>query len=169
MSPAYPTTPYQQSSYDQAPQPGNPTYTEAWALVEAARRMAAPIEYGALDDPENLEKLRTALRLNWRLWTIFQSELSLEDGPVPTSIRESMLSLCNFVDKHTVETLNSPTAERVSTLIEINRQIANGLLDSLQNALDANEALNSAGEAEAKPEAPSDTPTQPITSIDTDV
>ena len=31
---------YKQSSYEQIPEPGNPTYTEAWALVEAARRMA---------------------------------------------------------------------------------------------------------------------------------
>ena len=45
-----------------------------------------------------------------------------------------MLSLCHFVDKHTVEALNEPTAERVATLIEVNRQIANGLLASLQSA-----------------------------------
>jgi flagellar protein FlaF len=153
---------YQKSSYDQVPQPGNPTYSEAWALVEAARRMAAPLQFGKLDDPLNMSKMREALRLNWRLWTIFQTELSLEDGPVPTTIRESMLSLCNFVDKHTVETLNQPTAERVATLIEINRQIANGLLESLHNAMDANEA------AAHQQQTPANAP-KPITSIDTDV
>lgn len=153
---------YQKSSYDQVPQPGNPTYSEAWALVEAARRMAAPLQFGKLDDPANMAKMREALRLNWRLWTIFQTELSLEDGPVPTTIRESMLSLCNFVDKHTVETLNQPTAERVATLIEINRQIANGLLESLHNAMDANEA------AAHQQQNPANAP-KPITSIDTDV
>jgi flagellar protein FlaF len=153
---------YQKSSYDQVPQPGNPTYSEAWALVEAARRMAAPLQFGKLDDPANMAKMREALRLNWRLWTIFQTELSLEDGPVPTTIRESMLSLCNFVDKHTVETLNQPTAERVATLIEINRQIANGLLESLHNAMDANEA------AAHQQQNPASAP-KPITSIDTDV
>lgn len=130
---------YQQSSYDQVPQAGNPTYSEAWALVEAARRMAGPLEYGSLDEPENLSTLRDGLRLNWRLWTIFQTELSLEDGPVPTGIRENMLNLCNFVDKHTVETINEPTAERVSILIEINRQIANGLILSLQDPTEEQE------------------------------
>lgn len=160
--------PYQQqTSYNQVPPPGNPTYSEAWALVEAARRMAAPIEYGAIDDPENLSKLREALRLNWRLWTIFQTELSLEDGPVPDNIRGNMLNLCNFVDKHTVETLNEPTVERVSTLIEVNRQIANGLLDSLQQALDANEAA--AGEQQQDNSAPAPEAPPAITSIDTDV
>ena len=125
--------PYDGTPYDQVPAPGNPTYSEAWALVEAARRMAGPLEYGVIDDPENLGKLRDALRLNWRLWTIFQTELSLEEASVPENIRENMLSLCHFVDQHTVETLNETTPERVATLIELNRQIASGLLSSLQN------------------------------------
>ena len=93
----------------------------------------------------------------------FQTELSLEDGPVPTEIRESMLNLCNFVDRHTVDTINAPTPEKIATLIEINRNIANGLLTSLQNALDSAEA---AEDSEASAE--STTPSEALTSIDTD-
>ena len=155
---------YKQSSYEQIPEPGNPTYTEAWALVEAARRMASPLEYGDLNDERNKVRVQESLRLNWRLWTIFQTELSLEDGPVPTEIRESMLNLCNFVDKHTVDTINAPTPEKMSTLIEINRNIANGLLTSLQNALDSAEAAEPS-EEQAESSAPAEAPT----SIDTDV
>jgi len=153
----------QEASYDNIPQPGNPTYSEAWALVEAARRMAAPIKYGALETPEDLEKVRTALRLNWRLWTIFQADLSVEDGQVPDSIRGNMLSLCNFVDKHSVETLSEPTVERVMVLIDINRQIANGLLESLQGATTVSD--------EQAPERvlQATSPNQTLTSIDTDV
>ena len=154
---------YQQSSYDQIPEPGNPTYTEAWALVEAARRMALPLEYADLNDEENKIRVRDSLRLNWRLWTIFQTELSFEDGPVPTEIRESMLNLCNFVDKHTVDTINEPTPEKISTLIEINRNIANGLLTSLQNALDSAEAAQRREES-----TEISTPAAVPTSIDTD-
>ena len=44
---------YQSASYDQTPQPGNPTYTEAWALVEAARRMALPLEFGNIEEEAN--------------------------------------------------------------------------------------------------------------------
>ena len=154
---------YKQSSYEQIPEPGNPTYTEAWALVEAARRMASPLEYGDLNEEKNRVRVRDSLRLNWRLWTIFQTELSLEDGPVPTEIRESMLNLCNFVDRHTVDTINAPTPEKIATLIEINRNIANGLLTSLQNALDSAEA---AEDSEASAE--SSTPSEALTSIDTD-
>ena len=155
---------YKKSPYEQIPEPGNPTYTEAWALVEAARRMALPLEYGDFNDEENKVRVRDSLRLNWRLWTIFQTELSLEDGPVPTEIRESMLNLCNFVDKHTVDTINAPTPEKISTLIEINRNIANGLLTSLQNALDSIEATEHS-EEQAESSAPAEAPT----SIDTDV
>ena len=154
---------YKQSSYEQIPEPGNPTYTEAWALVEAARRMASPLEHGDLNEEKNRVRVRDSLRLNWRLWTIFQTELSLEDGPVPTEIRESMLNLCNFVDRHTVDTINAPTPEKIATLIEINRNIANGLLTSLQNALDSAEA---AEDSEASAE--SGTPSEALTSIDTD-
>jgi len=154
---------YKNSSYEQIPEPGNPTYTEAWALVEAARRMALPLEYGDFNDEENKVRVRDSLRLNWRLWTIFQTELSLEDGTVPTEIRESMLNLCNFVDKHTVDTINVPTPEKISTLIEINRNIANGLLTSLQNALDSAEAAQHS-EEQAESSAPAEAPTP----IDTD-
>ena len=153
----------QEASYDNIPQPGNPTYSEAWALVEAARRMAAPIKYGALETPEDMEKVRTALRLNWRLWTIFQADLSVEDGQVPDSIRGNMLSLCNFVDKHSVETLSEPTVERVMVLIDINRQIANGLLESLQGATTVSD--EQAPERVLQATSPNET----LTSIDTDV
>ena len=129
--------------------------------------MAAPLEYGSINDPDNLSKLRDGLRLNWRLWTIFQTELSLEEGSVPTGIRENMLSLCHFVDKHTVEALNEPTTEKVMTLIEVNRQIANGLLSSLQNTVTGTGST----EQDKQPINPSheDTHQPLVSSIDRDV
>lgn len=151
------------TSYDQIPQPGNPTYTEAWALIETARRMVAPIESGSLEDADNLVKARVALRLNWRLWTIFQTELSHEEGAVPDEIRGNMLSLCNFVDKHSVATINSPTVDRIMRLVEINRQIANGLLESLQG----NEEKTDAQEPKQKSQDKSET--EAIPTIDTAV
>ena len=157
------SNPYRQANvYSTVPQPGNPTYSEAWALVEAARRMAQPIEFGSLENEEDLVKLRTALRLNWRLWTIFQTELSLEEGNVPDNIRENMLSLCNFVDTHSVEMLNEPTVEGVLRLIELNREIANGLLESLENSINPTDPEN---DDQMKEEAVE----QPITSINTNV
>ncbi len=157
--------PQSSGSYSRLPAPGQPTYTEAWALVEAARRMAAALESGPLDAFEVRKTLRDALRLNWRLWTIFQSELSAEESPVPLEIRQNMLSLCNFVDSHTVQTMAEPTPEKVAILIEMNRNIATGLLESLQAAIQAEEAAKKsqaprpssaggAGKTEGEPPAP---------------
>lgn len=135
--------------YSNVPTPGAPNYSEAWALVEAARRMAQAIEaYARLDDPKapkSRELLRDPLRLNWRLWTIFQAELinSLDDenSTMPDEIRNNMLTLCQFVDKHTTQALADPQPERLAVLIDINRNIASGLLENAGAA--APEATNS--------------------------
>lgn len=120
----------QLQSYRRIPEPGSPQQTEAWALVEAARRMAVAIGTGDAKDKETRERMKGALRLNWRLWTIFQAELTRDDNELPADLRENMLTLCQFVDKHTVGCLAEPTAEKLLTLIDINRHIASGLMGS---------------------------------------
>ncbi len=108
------------------PQEGNPRATEAWALTESGRRLA-------LATRSNRNTMREALRLNWRLWTIFQADLTvaIENQATPSDIQLNMLTLCQFVDKHTVAALADPTAERLQVLIDINRNIAAGLRESL--------------------------------------
>jgi len=96
--------------------------TERQALLEAARRLA-----DAQKTPEDTEGLIAAARLNWRLWTIFQSEISTPNCPLPDEVRTNMLNLCNFVDKQTVALLDDPKAELASPLININLQLAEGL------------------------------------------
>lgn len=147
------TKAYQQSdSYSRVPAPGIPTYTEAWALIEAARRMASSSDYANLDDLTDRNKVRDAVRLNWRLWTIFQAEMSSDgaDDSMSGEIRTNMLTLCKFVDEHTVDTLKSPEPEKIRTLIEINRNIAAGLLESLKTLeSDTDTASESTEESEA--------------------
>ncbi len=116
-------------SYERVPQGGQPAQTEAWALLEAASRMAAAIVSGDPSEKETKERMKTALRLNWRLWTIFQAELLDEKCSVPDEIRVNMLTLCQFVDKQTVKILAGPTPEIMVPLIDINRNIAAGLMN----------------------------------------
>lgn len=112
------------NSYEQARrQGGNPRETEGRALLEAARRMAE-----AQKAPGDGATLRSAVRLNWRLWTIFQAELSQPDCPMPVELRSNMLNLCNFIDKRVVAILAEPKPELADALININRQVAAGLL-----------------------------------------
>lgn len=139
------------------PEPGNPTYTEAWALIEAARRMAAAIQYGNMEKTEDKKRLRDAIRLNWRLWTIFQAELTVgasqEANEMPEGLRMDMLTLCKFVDNHTIGLMTEPTAEKVATLIDLNRNIAQGLLSSLEDksGQDSSSAAAAKGDNKAEP------------------
>jgi flagellar protein FlaF len=139
----------QAQGYARTPQAsGMPARTEAWALIEAARRLA---------ESPNAEKprkaMQEALRLNWRLWTIFQAELTvMSDEGVPPEVRINMLTLAKFVDKHTVGCLADPNLEKMQVLININRELASGLLAGLEAEHKATEAVApSQAPAEAKP------------------
>lgn len=121
--------------YSNIPQPGNPSNSEAWALIEAARRMAESVNHEIAP-----AAMRDALRLNWRLWTIFQADLSLGENQMPEEIRNNMLTLCQFVDRFTVEALVEPQKRHIDTLVSINRNIASGLLAGLQAQANSQEA-----------------------------
>jgi len=96
--------------------------TEAQALLETARMMDASI------NGEDSDAYRAALRLNWRLWTIIQADVSSVENPLPDEIRQNILSLSVFIDKHTVNALAEPSGRKLRVLIEINRNIAAGLM-----------------------------------------
>lgn len=113
-------------SYPRMPQPGNPARSEAWALLELAREM-----HQAKDGP--VEEFRGALRRNWRLWTIFQASLIEPDCQVPDHIRRNLLGLANFVDRISAELLVNRDSARIDALVNINRQISEGLLEGLRN------------------------------------
>ncbi|MGF1626149.1 MAG: flagellar biosynthesis regulator FlaF [Alphaproteobacteria bacterium] len=109
--------------YQQAQKLGsNPRETESRALLEAARRLDAVQRADA-----DIEQYRSALRLNWRLWTLFQADIAEDSNPLPPEIKQNMLSLAGFVDRHTVSALGRVAPERLQVLIDINRNIALGL------------------------------------------
>lgn len=108
-------------NYNTVIQPGDPRKTEAWALMQAAVRMKLAQDSGDFD------QMRSALRLNWRLWTILQSDLLEPDCPVPPELRANMLSLSNFVDRQVVAFMANPEARLLDSLISINREISAGL------------------------------------------
>jgi flagellar protein FlaF len=119
-------------AYPRTPEPGNPARTEAWALLEAARQLHQTKE-GPVED------FRAALRKNWRLWTIFQASLSEADCQVPMTIRRNLLGLSNFVDRQTAELLAARDEKKVEALVNINRQISEGLLEGQRANARANQ------------------------------
>lgn len=111
----------QRAALENAP----PQAAEGYALIELARR---------LDDvakvPEDEAAIRDVVRLNWRVWTIFQAELVDPECQTPRPIRENLLNLSNFIDKRSAELIANPEAAKLPVLININRQIGAGLLGS---------------------------------------
>ena len=113
--------------YARIPSPGNPAKTEAWALLESARLM---------EGAKSKEKaeLLDAVRRNWRLWTIFQANLVDAECTVPTEVRANLLGLANFIDRHTAQLLGNPDPTKIDVLVNINRQIGEGLLEGQRAA-----------------------------------
>lgn len=127
----------QLKSYQQTPVEGNPSQTEAWALSQAALRMLRAVETG------NIDEISSSVRLNWRLWTIFQSDLLAQDCPVPTEIRNNMLSLAAFVDKQTLAFMSDKDVSKVDVLINIDRELSMGMFEG-QNANQGNQEQSDA-------------------------
>jgi len=103
-------------------QTSDPREVEVFALREIAQRLAA-----AQKNPESEEELLHAVRLNWRLWTIFQVSLLEVNCPLPDVIRNNILSLSNFVDKHSADIIAAPAPAKLDVLIRINHDLADGL------------------------------------------
>jgi flagellar biosynthesis activator protein FlaF len=98
---------------------------EAAALTNAAIKLA---ECQRLwDQKGHFQRLDEALVLNQRIWTIFQSELSKEDNPLPKKLREDILSLSLFIDKRIFEIMSEPAPEKLSIIVNINLNLAAGL------------------------------------------
>jgi flagellar biosynthesis activator protein FlaF len=118
-------------TYARTPAPGNPARTEAWALLEAARQMAAAKDKGR-------DEILAAVRKNWRLWTIFQASLVDAECPLPAPVRGNLLGLANFIDRHVAQILADPDPKHLDVLIRINSQIGEGLLEGMRAASAAN-------------------------------
>lgn len=103
--------------------------TLAWGLIQAAKRLDE-----AVRQPDDRDGLLAAVRLNWKLWTIIQADILDDDSALSLDVRQNLLNLSNFIDKHTVGIITSPEPGKLANLIEINKNIAAGLFDSVRNA-----------------------------------
>lgn len=122
----------QRAALENAP----PQATEGYALIELARRLD-----DAAKVPENIAAIRDVVRLNWRLWTIFQAELVDPECQTPRAIRENLINLSNFIDKRSAELIANPEASKLTVLVNINRQIGAGLLGSPSDDVEEAERL----------------------------
>jgi flagellar protein FlaF len=107
-----------------AKQIANPRDLEANLLLEAASRLQA-----VRDDWNGKSKnLDTALRYNRRLWTVFVTAVTSKDNPLPPETRQNVANLGLFVLKQTIALIGDPKPDQLGSLININREVAGGLL-----------------------------------------
>jgi len=98
---------------------------EASALFRAARTLQLAQEHWGREGGE--ARLDEALKLNQRIWTFFQAELGAEDNPLPIELKVQLLKLIEFIDKRTFDVMAFPAPEKLTVLININRNVAAGL------------------------------------------
>jgi flagellar biosynthesis activator protein FlaF len=107
-----------------AKQTANPRELEASLLLKAASQLQAISD--AWDRKK--EGLNDALLYNRRLWTIFLSEATQNENPLPVPIRQNVANLGLFVIKQTMSLMTDPHPQQLGDLININRKLAAGLL-----------------------------------------
>jgi flagellar protein FlaF len=98
---------------------------EGDVLLQAAQRLD---EVRRRWSPELYGELEPAILYNRKLWTIFAAEMANDSTPLPLQLRNNIASLAVFVFKRSLELLANPSAEPIGALIDINRNIAAGLL-----------------------------------------
>ena len=79
------------------------------------------------DHPDIRTHLSEALKLNQKVWTIFQTEVANNACQLPHETRVNILKLVAFIDKHTLDILITPAKEKLNILVDINLNIAAGL------------------------------------------
>ena len=102
----------------------SPRELEADLLLRAAARLQTIQDGWDKARPD----LHDALMHNRKLWSIFLTSVTEPDCPLPAEIRQNVANLGMFVINYTFSVMSDPKPESLHGLININRQIASGLL-----------------------------------------
>ena len=106
---------------------------EAAVLTKAAHKLKTCQEHW--DTADRNELLDEALKFNQRIWSIFQSELSSEDNPLPNKMRLDIIRLSAFIDRRIFETMADPSPDKLKIIIDINNNLAAGLRGSASDMI----------------------------------
>jgi flagellar biosynthesis activator protein FlaF len=113
---------------------------EAHALTKAA--LALKECQKMWDIPERDQMLAEALKLNQRVWSIFQAELTMVDNPMPLPIKQNILKLSAYIDKQIIGILSDPKREELEIIISINENLAAGLRQQVSEKVDSSKINN---------------------------
>ncbi len=92
--------------------------------MKAAQRLQMLVDNW---DNKGKYELDDAITYNRRLWTILVTSATSSESELPQQVKQNVANLALFIFKHSVSVLANPHQDRLSTLITINRNIAEGL------------------------------------------
>lgn len=107
-----------------ASQTSSPRELEADLLLKAAARLQAVSDSWGADH----NQVDEALLYNRKLWSVFLTSVTRQDNPLPDLVRQNVANLGLFVMNQTLSLMAEPRREKLVPLININREIAAGLL-----------------------------------------
>ena len=73
--------------------------------------------------------LAKRLKYNQLLWSIVQADVSEDSNALPDELKANLMSLSLFVDRQTTKALTDASEELFDSLISINLNISEGLLE----------------------------------------
>jgi len=110
---------------------GDQRELEARVLLKSAKLLQ-----DLQNDWENLtpQILEETLKYNRQIWMLFYDTAleNTEEGR-PNDLRSNILNLANFIFKREIEILTEPSQQKLGVLVNINREIASGLMQSMKN------------------------------------
>ncbi len=101
----------------------SPRELEASVLMKAAVRLQTIKENWA----ERAGELDEALLYNRKLWTVLVTAVTEPESQLPAQIKQNIVNLGMFIFKRTLDLGSEPVPEKLTVLININREIAAGL------------------------------------------
>lgn len=102
----------------------SPRDLEASLLLQAAAQLQRILDDWAAKRTE----LNAALTNNRKLWSLLMATVTRPENPLPANIRQNVANIGIFVMKQTMDLMNDPKPEKLGSLININRELAAGLL-----------------------------------------
>lgn len=132
-----PPNPYAQaaSAYGDNAQAHSPDQreVEARVLLKAAKMMSDLQDDW---DQVSVELLESTLRHNRQVWMMFyDTALENPEGDRPNEIRSNIINLANFIFKREVDVMTAPEKQKLDVLVNINREIAAGLMSKPEQAV----------------------------------
>jgi flagellar protein FlaF len=105
-------------------QTASPRDLEANLLLQAASRLQAVHD----DWDRERSALDGALLFNRKLWSVFLTSVTRGDHPLPVEVRQNVANIGVFVMNQTLSMMTNPQRASLGSLININRELAAGLL-----------------------------------------